>query len=207
MFRVCSIEGCSTRIQTRGWCARHYRSWYRHGDPLASRPAPLVGQNPHDNLARPCSVAKCKRGHYAKGFCNLHWKRWRKHGDPLDGEAQEAHQPTKNKDGYILVWAPEHPMAYAGRRAPEHRLIMEKMLGRYLFPDENVHHRNGKKGDNRPENLELWLTHQPKGQRVSEVLQWAMEIVQRYHGSQLALLGIDTATDDSMNPPDHSVTT
>ena len=63
---------------------------------------------------------------------------------------------TKNK-GYILIYTKnqKHPCSNNYGYVPEHRLVMEKYLGRYLKLNEKVHHRNGIKNDNRIENLEL----------------------------------------------------
>lgn len=64
---------------------------------------------------------------------------------------------TRRQDGYVLIHSPNHPFANNGY-VLEHRLVIEKILGRYLASGELVHHRNGVKDDNRPENLEL-LVH------------------------------------------------
>jgi hypothetical protein len=57
---------------------------------------------------------------------------------------------------------------------------MEKHVGRPLLKEETVHHKNGITDDNRIENLELWASAHPYGQRVEDLLSFADEIIQRY---------------------------
>lgn len=69
------------------------------------------------------------------------------------GEAATKAHP----EGYEL----RHSSGYIqekrdGKWIMQHRLVMEEMIGRPLMKGERVHHRNGKRDDNRPENLELW---------------------------------------------------
>jgi HNH endonuclease len=126
-----------------------------------------------------CGARKWKRSktcaacHTEKGASNNNWK---------GGQ-------TRHKKGYLMSRTPGHPRAVTGNYVFEHILVMERLLGRYLLPDETVHHRNGVRDDNRPENLELWTAPQPAGIRASDAVAWAREILARYEG-KFDVLGI-----------------
>lgn len=86
-------------------------------------------------------------------------------------------------NGYVMVWNPSHPNAKGGRDrnyVAEHRMVMSDYLGRPLLKTEQVHHKNGDRSDNRLENLELWTTSQPSGQRVIDKLSWAKRFIALY---------------------------
>lgn len=89
---------------------------------------------------------------------------------------------TYHKAGYVMVYAPGHPRARTAKYVFEHILVAEEILGRPLHPDETVHHRNGVRDDNRPENLELWTRPQPPGIRACDAIEWAHDIIARYEG-------------------------
>lgn len=87
---------------------------------------------------------------------------------------------TKHHAGYLMVRMPDHPRARTQGYVFEHILVMEARLGRMLFVDESVHHKNGIRDDNSPEDLELWVRPQPSGIRAVDALAWAREIINRY---------------------------
>lgn len=92
----------------------------------------------------------------------------------------------RHSKGYVLIWAPDHPWAQKSGYIAEHRLVMEQTLGRSLLPLETVHHKNGVKDDNRPENLEVWYSGQPAGQRPLDLVNWALEILRLYASERVA---------------------
>ena len=89
---------------------------------------------------------------------------------------------TSNVDGYIVRTVYENGKK---RHVKEHRFVMEQHLGRKLYPSENVHHKNGIRNDNRIENLEIWVKTQPCGQRVEDLVEFSLEILQKYAPEKL----------------------
>jgi len=67
-----------------------------------------------------------------------------------------AYKGRINMDGYVYIYCPDHPNAIGTKKlyVAEHRLVVEKHIGRYLTKEEIVHHKNGIKDDNRVTNLD-----------------------------------------------------
>lgn len=102
--------------------------------------------------------------------------------------AVEAPVRQVTADGYIKVFIGHGaPGAVGHGHIYEHRLAMQEFLGRPLLRHENVHHVNGVRDDNRLENLELWSTSQPCGQRVIDKVAWARDFLSLYEGSPLTV--------------------
>jgi hypothetical protein len=86
----------------------------------------------------------------------------------------------KTRGGYVVLAFPDHPNADPHGRVYEHVVVMADKLGRPIRKGESVHHTNGIRDDNRPENLELWVHPHPSGQRVDDILSWAFDIIESY---------------------------
>lgn len=115
------------KLAAKGWCLRDIAEKY--------------------GCSRNCVMVRMKEA----GIPRLpQWSQpGKQNGQWKGGRYQDA-------DGYIYVYQPNHPFATRSGYVREHRLVMEKILGRYLHPQEVVHHKDGKRANNSPENLRVF---------------------------------------------------
>jgi len=106
----------------------------------------------------------CGCRHFRRGPDNPNWRGGRR----------------KTKHGYIAIHNRNHKNSDKSGQMFEHTLVMSEHLGRPLTKEEEVHHKNGIRDDNRIENLELWSGSHPAGSRVADLVAFAREILAQY---------------------------
>ena len=165
-MKKCSVNNRQRSVAVRGMCRSHDR---RNGLDTFIRVKKYDVE---------CAVDGCSSISENLAYCGKHYRAFKRHGDPCI-QHRSSGNIVPNKDGYMVVGSkhPSNPYPY---RVYQHRLVMESIIGRPLLDHESVHHKNGDRADNRPENLELWSKKQPAGQRVEDKLKWAYEIISLY---------------------------
>ncbi len=166
-------EPCSKPRDKFGLCSGHAAQHYE------KRPiAPLR------RYRSSCGFPGCSKPHSCGGYCAAHYWQMRK-GGPLR-PLNERKGWFKSGTGYIYIHEPSHPNANKNGYVAEHTKVLAEILGRALLPSEEVHHRNGKRDDNRAENLELWRRGaQPPGARVRDLVHDAWRIILLYGSPDL----------------------
>jgi hypothetical protein len=174
MFRqICAFDGCTNKHRAHGLCSSHLDQLAR-GKELT----PLLG--PHGRKHERCTFPDCNRKHHAGGFCQSHATQ-RQRGQPVRRIGSEGRWVDPKGYVYIRCPDPEHPNAKSKPGwIAEHVWVMSQVLGRPLRRGESVHHLNNIKHDNRPENLQLWHIHQPRGASVEDTVRWARWFLEQY---------------------------
>ena len=172
--KKCQVDCCGRDHDSHQLCPIHLNKVRRYGSAFGPfKPA---------RIAKGCGVEDCsyRASHY--GYCSTHYKWKQRTGDAaVRPPKSKWHTPSiKNKRSkYKYRSIKDHPILGSGSTT-EHRLIMTELLGRKLLSSENIHHINGDGKDNRIENLELWSTTQPSGQRIEDKVMFAIDILKQY---------------------------
>ena len=161
---TCIESDCLSAVLAKSLCRAHYRNG-------------LVAQTV-------CQVEGCSRPWHVRKICLMHYKRFKRNGHyGLQGRnlgvSHLLPDFVRVKHGGYVRLARHNPDGTVDR-VLEHRVVFELELGRKLLAHENVHHINGQRDDNRLENLELWSSMQPSGQRVTDKVEWAKAILSLY---------------------------
>lgn len=174
LIGTCVVGGCNEKSNRQGRCTAHHI-------------------RPHGEI---CTVDGCEKKNASRGLCPMHLTRLKTKGEVgpagmLIGPKYHR-SPGKGREGflcsggYVIILRPGHPNARKNGQILEHRFVMAEHLGRPLLKHEQPHHKNGVRHDNRIENLELWTTSQPRGQRVTDKVAWAKELLALYEPEALS---------------------
>lgn len=104
----------------------------------------------------------------------------KKKGTDLDAPKRKSTGEWKSFQGYVITYKKDHPNSRSTGCLLKHVLVMSEHIGRPIKANENVHHINGVRDDNRIENLELWHRGQCSGQRLHEKLEWSKKFLEEY---------------------------
>ena len=189
----CSISGCDRPHHARGWCSTHWARWKRNGEPgEAENRKPGI-----QYIERECSIDGCNRIVRMHGLCSMHNQRFKDDEGKWKNPKRLKNMPGEgylDKYGYVRYYRPDHPNSAKNGSVYGHVIEMSKKLGRQLFPFEKVHHIDGNRSNNNPENLEVWMTGHPYGQRVKDLVESCIPTYLKLYGSKGIIELIESLT-------------
>jgi len=188
---ICVV--CKTKFIKKGNTTGIYCSpqcWYKSGDAKVIQPKYCIRCNkefyPHNEVQKYCSRACADLGRRKPRIENclacgeyIPYTPLKKQNKYCSRSCAMSQVVRRNMSQNLPIGTTRiSPIGYVVVKVEkgkdgwkqEHRVIMESLLSRTLEPHERVHHKNGKRADNRPENLELWSLKKkdPPGIRVGD---------------------------------------
>ena len=179
-MRVCKINNCNKNYLAKGYCNKHYQRYRKYGNP--EEPSHKGGWNKKIPIEKICEICntkfyikpslknrkyccfKCyKISSKGKRKLPLGFKHSLKTKEFFSLSRKGNNNPCWRggrikRRGYNFLYKPEHPFCTKQGYIAEHRIIIEKQIGRYLYRWEVCHHINKIKDDNRPQNLMVFIS-------------------------------------------------
>ena len=203
-MKICKFEGCGKPHDSHGFCGSHASQHRNHGKTweigsLSKTPCNIEGCKAKRHTRKfcryhhkkyggvSCDFKGCKNKCYkiGGGFCDTHRRQKRVHGklweigsiNPGSFNSVPLGTKKKNDKGYIQIKTRKK----GGKWPLEHRIVMEKKIGRPLEKHETVHHKNTIRDDNRIENLEIrHLSDHPPGGSLDDMMRYWLEKIGKY---------------------------
>ena len=144
--RICAVPDCESQARARGWCMKHYKRWYKHGDPTHVAEWSPPPQNRPRSFG--CTVGDCDGRHFAKGFCSTHYQ-------------QDYHQRTNDQRlAYLRQYYRDNKAAIQAYlleyRAKNREAIQEHSRAWYMaHREDQLEYRRQYRAENLERILEL----------------------------------------------------
>ena len=180
---------CSAPFERNPGELRSYRAKFGRDPLYCSVPCSSIGRK-QDNDGRETACVVCGIAMVvprkedgilarAKRYCSSACRKVAKRAETRARNAGKLFKPFAARHGYLRITVPSET-AEPSRVVLHHRYVMEKRMGRPLHKDETVHHKNGDRTDNSLENLELFSSRHGPGQRVTDKVAFAIQILTDY---------------------------